>query len=207
MTEATGGTGALPTSFSSSVGSSPSGSPILSSNYRSIIHAILALVPLVLLLPSGVFLLRFFPGSVRWHWVSETLSAAISLLGSAVGIFLSTIFNKSKSFSSGHQIFGYIICATVIIQWFLGFWHHRIYKKKQTTTKFALVHRNLGHVVFVFAIANGGIGLAWSQTASPVMIGYSVAVGVVGIVHFSLVIWKRWEQHKLKRMSGEEPKP
>lgn len=204
MTQATGGAGALPTSLANPIGSNPTRPRVLTGNYRTIIHAVLATLPLVLLLPTGVIFLRFFPGSVRWHWVSQTLSSVISVLGIAIGIFLSTLFNKSKSFGSGHQIIGYIICAGILAQWFLGFWHHRIYKQKQTPTKYGFVHRNLGHFVFVFAIVNGGIGLSWSQAASPVIIGYSVAAGIVAIVHFSLVAWKRWERRKL---DTSEPKP
>jgi hypothetical protein len=206
MTQATaaGAAGALPTSLASPIGSGATNSPVLTGNYRTIIHAILATIPLVLLLPTGVIFLRFFPGSVRWHWVSQTISSVISVLGIAVGIFLSTLFNKSKGFGSGHQIIGYIICAGILAQWFLGFWHHRMYKKEQSPTEYGFIHRNLGHLVFIFAIVNGGIGLSWSQAASPVIIGYSVAVGVVAILHFSLVAWKRWGQ---KRVNVSEPKP
>ncbi|KAH8691203.1 hypothetical protein BGW36DRAFT_349047 [Talaromyces proteolyticus] len=196
MTHLTMGAGALPTSFTSPIGSRASGSPVLTSNFPTIIHAVLATIPLVLFLPTGVIFLRIFPGSVRWHWVSQTVSSVIGLFGAAVGFYLSTWFNKSKSFSSGHQIIGYIICAGMIVQWFLGFWQHRIYKQKQSPTKYGLIHRYLGHFVFVLAIIDGGVGLSWSYTASPVIIGYSVAVGVVAIVHFSLVAWKRWEKQK-----------
>ena len=66
------------------------------------------------------------------------------------------------------------------------------------------MHRNFGHLVFVFAIVNAGIGLSWSQSASPVIIGYSLAASVVAVVHFSLVAWKRWERRKLH---ASEPKP
>lgn len=204
MTRATGGAGALPTSLTNSIGSNATNPRVLTGNYRTIIHAVLATLPLVLLLPTGVIFLRFFPGSVRWHWVSQTVSSVVSVLGIAVGIFLSTLYNKSKSFGSGHQIIGYIICAGILAQWFLGFWHHRKYKQKQRPTNYGFVHRNFGHLIFVFAIVNGGIGLSWSQAASPVIIGYSVAAGVVAIVHFSLVAWKRWERRKL---DASEPKP
>ncbi|GAM37493.1 hypothetical protein TCE0_024f07457 [Talaromyces pinophilus] len=204
MTRTTGGAGGIPTLLANSIGSNATRPHVSTPNYRTIIHAVLATLPLVFLLPTGVVFLRFFPGSVRWHWVSQTISAVMSVLGIAVGIFLSTLFNKSKSFGSGHQIIGYIICAGILTQWFLGFWHHRLYKQKQRPTPYAFVHRNLGHFIFIFAIVNGGIGLTWSQAASPVIIGYSVAAGVVAIIHFSLVAWKRWERRKI---AASEPKP
>uniref|UniRef100_A0A093V8B5 Cytochrome b561 domain-containing protein n=1 Tax=Talaromyces marneffei PM1 TaxID=1077442 RepID=A0A093V8B5_TALMA len=187
---ATGGVAALPTSFTNPIGSVATRPRVLTPNYRTILHAVLATIPLVFFLPTGVIFLRFFPGSVRWHWVSQTLSSVVSILGSAVGIFLSTLFNKASSFGSTHQILGYVIVAGVLVQWFLGYWHHRIYKKEQRTTNYAFVHRNLG--------------LTWSQAGSPVIIGYSVAVGVVAIAHFSLVAWKRWEKQKV---NASEPKP
>lgn len=205
MTHATGGAGALPTSLTNAIGSKATGSQSLTSKYTSIFHAVLATVPLVLLLPTGVIFLRFFPGSVRWHWVSQTVSSVISAIGMAVGIFLSTLFNKSKDFGSGHQIIGYIICAGVITQWSLGFWHHRLYKQKQRPTRYGFVHRNMGHLIFIFAIMNGGIGLSWSQAATPVIISYSVPVGVVALVHLSLVVWERWERRKIDTSESELP--
>lgn len=66
MVLATGGAGGLPTSFTTAAGSSQDGKPHYDNNWPSILHALAICAAFVLLMPTGVFLLRVFPASVRW---------------------------------------------------------------------------------------------------------------------------------------------
>lgn len=201
MTVATGGSGGIPTSVATPGGATAAGAAVLTSNYPSIIHAVLITIPLTLFMPIGIMFLRISPGSVRWHWVNQTLSSIMALVGGLIGIFVSTLFNKSKSFNSGHQILGFLVCAAMIFQWALGFWHHRLYKRTPHPTSYGLIHRYLGHIIFILAIINAGVGLSWSSASAPVVIGYSVGVGIVAITVFAILAWKRWRSKYISRSS------
>jgi len=63
--------------------------------------------------------------------------------------------SQFKSFNTAHEVLGIIVVLAVIVQFLLGYMHHRIYKKTQTTTKMAPIHVWLGRVVIVAAVVDG----------------------------------------------------
>lgn len=196
MVHATGGSGGLPTSYTTAQGSSSEGGDKDDSNWPSIIHALCLCGALILLFPCGAILLRVFPKSVRWHWVNQTISTCLAGIGLVIGFYLSTQFTKSQSCSSPHQILGIVILLAIIAQWGMGFWHHRLYKKTQTPSMFGVVHRYFGFVVILLAIINGGIGLSWSYASNGVLIGYSIAVIIVSVVIIGLLGWARFKTNR-----------
>ncbi|GLI73743.1 hypothetical protein PoHVEF18_001965 [Penicillium ochrochloron] len=194
MVHATGGSGGLPTSYTTSQGSSSEGEEVKSdSNWPSIIHALCLCGALILLFPFGAILLRVFPKSVRWHWVNQTISTCLAFIGMVIGFYLSTQFTKSQSFGSTHQILGIVILLAIIVQWGTGFWHHRLYKKTQTGSMFGVVHRYFGFIVILLAIINGGIGLSWSYASNGILVGYSIAVVIVSVAIIGLLGWARFK--------------
>lgn len=142
MVHATGGSGGLTPSYTTSQGSSSEGKEAKSdSNWRSIIHALCLCGALILLFPFGAVFLRVFSMSVRWHWVDQTISTCIAFIGMVIGFYLSTQFIKSQSFGSTRQILGIVILLAIIAQWGMGFWWHRLYKKTRSGSIFGVVHR------------------------------------------------------------------
>ncbi|KAF7861448.1 hypothetical protein EAF04_008013 [Stromatinia cepivora] len=126
-------------------------------NVSSAAHAVLMVLVFVGLLPLGIVILRFL-NCPRWHALNQTISLVIALIGLGLGAQMGTLYNRTKGFKSGHQIFGLIIVIAMIGQWILGFLHHRMYKKTSTTTKFAPIHVWLGRIVIPAGIINGFIG-------------------------------------------------
>ncbi|ESZ98460.1 hypothetical protein SBOR_1122 [Sclerotinia borealis F-4128] len=120
-------------------------------------HAVLMILVFVGLLPLGIVILRVL-NSPRWHAVNQTISLAIALIGLGLGAKLGTLYNRTKNFQSGHQIFGAIIIIAMMGQFILGFLHHRMYKKTSTTTKFAPIHVWIGRIVIPAGVINGFIG-------------------------------------------------
>lgn len=106
-----------------------------------------------ILLPSGVVFLRVL-GSVRWHGLNQFLASVLVVIGTGVGIYSGTMYNRSKHLDSAHQIFGLIIMAIMILQLILGYVHHRLYKRTQQTTLIAPIHLWLGRLVILFGIVN-----------------------------------------------------
>jgi Eukaryotic cytochrome b561. len=191
MKQATGGTGGLPSTFTTATGSEQDGDISDDSDWPAIIHGIALCVAFVIFMPIGVIFLRISPSSVRWHWVNQTLATILVIIGMVFGFYLSTMYNKSESFNSAHQIIGIIVLAAVVLQWFIGFWHHILYKKFQRPTYYGIGHRYFGRIVIVLAIVNGGIGLTWSYATTGEVVAYSVIVGVLIILTIAAVLWKR----------------
>lgn len=197
MTKATGGsngTSLLSTtasSFTTSSGATENGHPNNDSNWPVVIHAGVLSFVFLILMPGGAIFLRIIPASVRWHWVNQTLATILAGIGGVAGIYLSTMYNRSKGFSSPHQLLGLLCVLAVLVQWSLGAWHHYQYKKYQRATKFGLVHLHLGRVILVLAIFVGTIGLGWSSIKPAISIAYAIFGGVVVAVVLILSIWKR----------------
>ncbi|EPS30423.1 hypothetical protein PDE_05374 [Penicillium oxalicum 114-2] len=192
MVHATGGSDGLPSTSSYAQSQGTESEEFTSdSNWPSIIHALAACIAIIFLFPFGAILLRVFPQSVRWHWVNQTLSTGIAILGLILGFYLSTQFTKSQSWNSTHQIIGIIILIAILLQWGMGFWHHLQYKKTKAPTRFGVVHRYFGFIVILLAIINGGIGLDWSYASTGAIVGYSVGVAVVSLVFVGLLVWAR----------------
>ncbi|KAF7157301.1 hypothetical protein CNMCM5623_001424 [Aspergillus felis] len=196
MTRATGGSGGLPDSYTSSIGASLVGGVSNDSNWPAVIHAVAVCGAFILLMPTGVVLLRVAPGSVRWHWVNQTVASVIAIIGILIGFWLSTMYTKSQSFNSSHQIIGILVAIAMIAQWGVGFWHHRLYKLRGAPTFYVVFHRYFGHIVMFFAIVNGGIGLKWSSASTGAIIGYAIAVIIVCIPVICAVAWKKWAAYR-----------
>lgn len=202
MQAATGGPGGLPSTFTHSVFSAENGGASSDSNWPSIIHALMASLSFILLMPTGVLFLRVWPGNVRWHWLNQSLSLIGVIVGGVgIGVYLSTMYTKSDNYESAHQILGLIVSALIAAQWAIGAWHHRLYKLLLRTTSYALIHRHLGRLLLVLGIVNGGIGLTWSRASLGVVVVYSVGVVCVGIGFLGVLAWKsRRESVKRKTL-------
>ncbi|TGO42373.1 hypothetical protein BHYA_0009g00520 [Botrytis hyacinthi] len=173
------------------------------SNISSAAHAVLMVLVFVGLLPLGIVILRFL-NSPRWHALNQTISLAIALIGVGLGAKLGTLYNRTKGFKSGHQIFGLIIIIAMIGQWILGFLHHRMYKKTSATTKFAPIHVWLGRVIVPAGIINAFIGfpLALNPKFDWALL---VCTLLMVIICAPVLFWgyKRRQAKKIKEITGE----
>lgn len=126
-------------------------------DFSAALHACLMILAFVGLMPIGVLILRIM-NSPKWHGYNQTASAIVAILGVFLGIYSGMMYNRSKNWNSGHQIFGLVIIVGLIGQFVLGFMHHRIYKRTLATTKLAPIHVWLGRLVIPAGIANGFLG-------------------------------------------------
>lgn len=62
---------------------------------------------------------------------------------------------QTKGFGSAHQIVGLVVFTFVLVQFLLGYFHHRVLKKTGATTKMARAHVWLGRVSIPLGIFNG----------------------------------------------------
>ncbi|GAD98405.1 conserved hypothetical protein [Paecilomyces variotii No. 5] len=204
MKQATGGAGGIPSSLTTATGSRQDGNPSHDSNWPAIIHGLAACVAFVIFMPVGIIVLRIFPSSVRWHWVNQTFASILAIVGILFGFYLSTMYTKSDSFNSAHQIIGIVVIIAVLLQWFVGFWHHRLYKKLQHPTHYGVVHRHFGRGVIILAIVNGGIGLTWSSATTKMVLAYAIIVAVLGVLTIAALLWKKAVARRQTRMRFTE---
>jgi hypothetical protein len=191
MVQATGGSGGLPSSFGNDTSGAQLAGLNMDSNWPTIIHALVSCGAFVLLMPIGAFLLRVEPRSVLWHWIHQSVATVLAVAGGGAGVGISTLFNKSKGFNAPHQLLGIVIIFLALVQWYLGYWHHHLYRRIKKPTKYGVVHRYFGSAVIFLAIINAGIGLSWSYASSRIIIIYSVAVLVICVPVIVSIIWAK----------------
>ena len=78
-----------------------------------------------------------------------------------------TGISQSKNFNTPHQVIGIIVLAGLLVQFCLGFFHHRTYKKTKQTTKLRPYHVWLGRAIIPLGVLNGFL-YVWSLSPSPV---------------------------------------
>jgi hypothetical protein len=120
---------------------------------KSIFHGVIMVFVFIAMMPFGVVLIRVGHW-VRWHAVNQTLAMIIAMGGMGLGIATSLLYQRSRSFTTPHQLIGFVVIASLMAQFTLGFLHHKAYKKTQKTTKMAPVHVWLGRIVIILATVN-----------------------------------------------------
>ncbi|KAF2720857.1 iron reductase domain protein, partial [Polychaeton citri CBS 116435] len=122
-----------------------------------IIHGLIMSLVWVIIFPVGAAVLKIMR-KVLWHAACQGIGAVLFLMATAGGIKVSSLYNRSKHFSSPHQVIGILLLIAVILQFALGLVHHRLYKKNQQPTLMGKIHRYLGPVTMVIGLINGFIG-------------------------------------------------
>lgn len=148
----------------------------------AVAHAAFMAIAFLLLLPLGALSLRL-TRKVRIHGAAQLIGLAFVAVGFGLGVYCSSIFNKSKHFNSVHQIIGLLILGTLLIHVGLGLSHHLIYMRAGTPTIMGKIHRFLGISILTLGVANGFIGL---KLAGNSMVAYGVAVAIMLVIFAGL---------------------
>ncbi|KAF2494150.1 CBD9-like protein [Lophium mytilinum] len=167
------------------------------------IHAAAMCGAFVLLYPSGVLLLRVLE-KVLWHAWMQGLATIVAILGVGLGIKLSLTYNHSKSFNSAHQLLGLVVVLACIVQFALGYLHHRAYKRTQRPTPLGRIHRFAGPAILLIGIANGFLGFDFSDAAKHNLM-YGIVVAVVLVATVGLLVWARMRnRRRAKKATSQE---
>lgn len=159
-------------------------------------HAAFMGIAFLFVLPLGALSLRLLR-QVRVHAAAQLAGIAFVVVGLGLGVYTSTIYNKSKAFNSTHQIIGLLIIAAILVQVGLGLSHHLIYTRAGTPTIMGKIHRFLGISTLTLGIANGFIGLDFAGS-SMVAYGAVVAVMLVIFAALSMVTHRQNQKHVYK---------
>jgi hypothetical protein len=129
------------------------------------VHAIVLIVAFLIVFPLGALSIGLLK-SVKIHMILQTVGLVLGVIGAASGFYLSTIYNRSKHFSSGHQIIGLLLVVILVGQWLGGFLHHRYFAKSGLPWMNGLPikgHRMvMGPLILVLGLINGAVGFRFA---------------------------------------------
>jgi len=198
------GKGGLPNNPLSNSGAAAVGDVKDDYDWGLVIHMALMLTAFIFLFPMGYLLLRYFD-SVKFHWFMQSTAIIVVLFGVGAGIYESKLYNKSKSFDSGHQITGIVIFFLLFPQWVFGYTHHKQYQRKKRRTWITQSHRILGPTLLFAAIVNGGVGFKFADAATKNIIAYVILVGVVAAIIVVMMILKTRQRKMVAQDANHAP--
>ncbi|KAF1986900.1 hypothetical protein K402DRAFT_463406 [Aulographum hederae CBS 113979] len=184
-------------------GPNPHGTESLRTDAK-IAHGVLMCLPFVLLYPFGGLIIRKFTSSRGWiiHAVWQVFGMVIMFVGFGLGCWLSwlqdEVSDRDPVWIGAHQSLGTVIVALTLVQPLIGLFYRRHDKKVsswassnwglRTTTSFSAglgpLHTNLGRLIIIVGIINGGIGFLWSNNASANQLAAYITVVVVATIAY-----------------------
>ena len=119
-----------------------------------IIHAILLGGSFMFLFPIGILGLRWRGGSFKFHWIFQSITTALCVLGLILAIIFSVIGIDYAAISTYHQIIGIIAVTVLPCQMLYGYLHHQNYKKTGHRTVVSYIHMWTGRFVVLLGMLN-----------------------------------------------------
>lgn len=159
------------------------------------IHGLVMSIVFILLFPLGSLLLRTWE-TVRGHYIVQILATALFILSAAGGAYISTKYNRMKTFASTHQILGILLLFGFLAQLSLGALNHRTFKKEHRSTVMNTVHKFLGPAILVVGLVNGFLGFALAQE-SRLSIPYAILIVIVAAI-YTCIRGLSWYRHRGK---------
>ncbi|KAJ0425720.1 hypothetical protein BJY00DRAFT_307863 [Aspergillus carlsbadensis] len=149
-------------------------------------HGVVMGIAFGIIFPLGAILLRVIRSKygVYAHISAQLIGYALMIAGLATGIRVGKILDRLHN--NGHTILGTVIVVFLLIQPFIGFWHHHKFKKTQSTGWWAHVHIWVGRLFLLLGIINGGTGLKLADNTTGGIIAYAVVAGVFGVAYIAI---------------------
>lgn len=169
----------------------------------STMHAVAMILGIVLLMPLGVVMLRL-GWWVRWHALNQTIAMVMVLMGFGVGIATSLRYQRSRNFDSYHQILGFFIIIFILVQFSLGFLHHRQFRQTQLPTRFGKIHLWFGRFIILLGIMNGffGFTFALNRRYGLILAGLVIAMCFAILITIVGRRWLGWHRRNTRIRSG-----
>jgi hypothetical protein len=201
LVQAAAGDAGVPEGTTSNTGATAVGDPHVDYEILLSVHALFMLGTFVILLPIGVFLLRIFQ-KPKLHSINQSFGTAIVLIGGGLGIYLSYSYNITRTFTTSHQIIGFILMGLLIVQSVLGYLHHRAYVRTQRYSVYTLPHIWHGRIVILLGVLNGFLGF---HLAGRSTLGYLISL-LIFITSYTTLFIVFWNRLRRKRLAISNPR-
>ncbi|KAK5106356.1 hypothetical protein LTS08_000474 [Lithohypha guttulata] len=175
------------------------------------IHAVLACLVWVFLIPLGGILIRLglkSPWIVRIHALLQSISYLIYVVAAALGIYLVRELSPRSGgmWQDPHTKLGIAILALAFLQPILGIVHHSLFKSRAAAAKAGTIskrpgrtvpgyiHLWLGRALIVLGMINGGLGLRlaaqsrFETNSRTKTIAYSVGAVIMFLLYLIFVV-------------------
>jgi len=174
--------------------------------HHVVIHAVLAALAWVLLIPIGAILLRLniqSPIILKLHAACQIIAYLVYFVAAGLGIWIirQVPSNRVNLFSDPHPIIGLAILAVALFQPLWGMIHHSKFKRglaawkagqsaqKPGRTGFGRLHLWIGRILITLAMLNGGLGFRLaSKSPFPPAKSAKIAYAIVAVVMWLLYI-------------------
>ncbi|KAL5335371.1 hypothetical protein BJX70DRAFT_390745 [Aspergillus crustosus] len=149
-------------------------------------HGIVMGVAFAILFPLGAILLRVVRTKlgIYVHIAVQLLAYVLMIAGLATGIRVGKILDRLHN--NGHTILGTVVVVFLLIQPFIGFWHHFKFKKTQAKGLWSHIHIWVGRIFLLLGLINGGTGLKLADNTTGGAIAYGVVAGVFGVAYIAV---------------------
>ncbi|EME50394.1 hypothetical protein DOTSEDRAFT_69050 [Dothistroma septosporum NZE10] len=159
-------------------------------------HAVFMCIAFLLIFPLGAISLRLIRRAFV-HATAQMIGIVFVVIGLGLGIYASSLYNKSKHYNTYHQIVGLLVFAALFLQMGLGLAHHLVFMRSGVPTIIGKIHRFLGISIMLLAVVNCGLGFQFSGRSSTAYAAV-VAVMVVILGGLTLLVWRYNRQHMYK---------
>ncbi|KAJ5625871.1 hypothetical protein N7510_002180 [Penicillium lagena] len=165
-------------------------------------HAIVMGLVFTVMLPLGVFAIRFLKGknAVLIHAGWQLFSWVLIIAGLGCGIRVGKILDRLEN--NPHTIIGTTVVVLMLLQPFIGLAHHLRFRKTKMRTAWTRIHVWYGRALILLGIINGGLGLKLAANTTKGKIAYGVVGGIFGMgiiviaALFETEILTQWTQSK-----------
>ncbi|KAF1973819.1 CBD9-like protein [Bimuria novae-zelandiae CBS 107.79] len=148
---------------------------------KNLAHAIMGCIALFVFWPINVVFAAFFR-NIKIHVGMSFAILLFLVISFALGIATSPQYNRSKSYTSPHQILAFIALLPILLMSLLP-----IPKIKTLKPWIPRLHTHLANAVFLLLVLAGGLGLRLSSQANPIILAY-VAVTLLVAVFSTFII-------------------
>jgi len=165
-----------------------------------IVHGVMMGLAWLIFFPLGAIVIRFLgtwfdkPASVHRLIQLGTLFLVLGAVG--VGVYLAT----GHHFTQFHHYFGVCIIAALLVQAFLGWYHHKRFVRDRPSHRrwFTHLHLWLGRTTILCALANCGFGLLLAKVDRKWVIIWWIICGALAGVYFAGYIILRFCQRRAR---------
>lgn len=171
--EAATGTGGVPAKTNALQGVKLVGRMTRDHDRKNLAHAIVGCLALFLIWPLNVIVAGFFK-NIKIHVGISVVVLAFLVTSYALGIATSGQYNRSKSYTTPHQITAFISLLPILLLSILP-----IPSLSKLHAKIPRLHTPLSSITFVALVLTGGLGLHLSSQARPVILGYTAVALMV----------------------------